>query len=81
MVSRCCLVSDGRNDKVVCELLPGSDLAESAALIARTWGVRVERNVQLDTPLAVLLRELVDANPLQQRAALMRLCDISRPRT
>ena len=65
--------ADPRNFSIACELLPGTDITECEAMIARTWGVRTERNVQLGAPLTALVRELVDADPLQQRAALNEL--------
>jgi len=65
--------ADPRNFRIACELLPGTDITECEAMIARTWGVRTERNVQLGAPLTALVRDLVDTDPTQQRAALTEL--------
>jgi len=60
----------GNQTKIVCELLPDADLAECVRAIAKIWGVRTERQVQLDAPLPQLMRELVDDDQEAQRAAL-----------
>lgn len=63
-------VGDTNNTRVVCEPLADSDLAECEQQIAASWGVRIEREVQLAAQLPELMRELVDADSAAQRSAL-----------
>jgi hypothetical protein len=72
--------ASGNNTRIVCELLPGADLADCERLIAATWGVIIELDVQLGAPLPKLLRDLVDVDPEAQRAALNELsADVKSP--
>ncbi|MGO9872254.1 MAG: hypothetical protein ACLPVY_00520 [Acidimicrobiia bacterium] len=65
----------GEQAKIVCEPLAGADLATCQREITSTWGVRIERPVQLAAPLPQLVRELVDTDSAAQRAALSKLAE------
>ena len=61
------------NTRIVCEPLADADLADCERQITATWGVRIERDVQLAAPLPQLMRDLVDPDSMAQRAALAQL--------
>lgn len=62
--------SYGNGARIVCELSDGARPEEWEVQIASTCGVTVRSQVQLPAPLPQLMRELIEDDPVAQRAAL-----------
>jgi hypothetical protein len=62
--------SHGNGTRIVCELVDGTRPEECEAQIASTYGVSIRSEVQLPVPLPQLMRELINDDPIAQRAAL-----------
>jgi DNA gyrase subunit A len=66
-------VSDRRATRIVCTLREDADVDATIAQLLDLWPVSVGRPCRLDAPIARLVRQAVDGDPVRQLDAIARL--------